>query len=144
SDSPSHEDDDHHHDHGISYIPTIASLILLLGGIGMDYFGTSWFEGIIRFVWYSAAYLPVGGKVLAYAVQNIAKGDIFNEFFLMGIATLGAFFIGEYAEGVAVMLFYVIGEHFQESAVDRSRKSIKALIDNRPDSVNVLRDRKSG
>lgn len=138
--SPTHEEDDHHHDHGISYIPTIASLLLLLGGIGMDYFGTSWFEGLIRFAWYLAAYLPVGGKVLAYAAQNIAKGDVFNEFFLMGIATLGAFFIGEYAEGVAVMLFYVIGEHFQESAVDRSRKSIKALIDNRPDTVNVLRN----
>src|SRR5690606_11184541 len=122
------------------YFPTIISFILLLSGILLSYFGVSWFNGTIKFIWYAAAYLPVGGKVLLQAARNIAKGDVFNEFFLMGIATLGAFYIGEYAEGVAVMLFYVIGEHFQDSAVRRSRKSIKNLIDNRPDSANVLRD----
>lgn len=127
------------HDHGISYVPTLISLILLLGGIALDYFNAPWFTGYLRFAWYAAAYLPVGSKVLGHAARNIAKGDVFNEFFLMGIATLGAFYIGEYAEGVAVMLFYVIGEHFQESAVRRSRKSIKDLIDNRPDQVNVIR-----
>src|SRR5690606_20451655 len=135
--APSHE---HEHDHGIAYFPTIISFILLLSGILLSYFGVPWFNGTIKFIWYAAAYLPVGGKVLLQAARNIAKGDVFNEFFLMGIATLGAFYIGEYAEGVAVMLFYVIGEHFQESAVRRSRKSIKDLIDNRPDSANVLRD----
>ncbi len=132
--------DDHHHDHGIGYIPTAISLVLLLSGMLLSYFEVPWFDGLIKFAWFAIAYLPVGGKVLLQAARNIAKGDVFNEFFLMGIATLGAFYIGEYAEGVAVMLFYVIGEHFQETAVRRSRKSIKDLIDNRPDSANVFRN----
>ena len=128
------------HDHGASYAPTIISLVLLLIGIALDYFDAGWFTGYIRLAWFAAAYLLVGGKVLLHAAKNIAKGQVFNEFFLMGIATLGAFYIGEYAEGVAVMLFYVIGEHFQEAAVRKSRRSIKALIDNRPDIVNVMRN----
>lgn len=132
--------DDHDHNHAVSYIPTIVSLILLASGIALDYFEVAWFTGQIQLPWFGVAYFLVGGKVLLQAAKNIARGDVFNEFFLMGIATLGAFFIGEYAEGVAVMLFYVIGEHFQESAVKRSRRSIKALIDNRPDIVNVFRE----
>lgn len=135
--SSSHE---HQHDHGIEYLPTVASSVLLLSGILLSYFEVPWFEGWIKFIWFVAAYLPVGGKVLLQAARNIARGDVFNEFFLMGIATLGAFYIGEYAEGVAVMLFYVIGEHFQDSAVRKSRKSIKDLIDNRPDTATVLRN----
>lgn len=137
SPSPSHE---HDHNHGVEFIPTLSSLVLLLSGILLSYLKAPWFTDLIAFLWFAAAYLPVGGKVLLQAARNIAKGEVFNEFFLMGIATLGAFYIGEYAEGVAVMLFYVIGEHFQESAVRRSRKSIKDLIDNRPDTANVLRD----
>lgn len=125
---------------GASYAPTIISLVLLLGGIALDYFNVVWFSGHIRLGWFAVAYLPVGGKVIWHAVRNIAKGQVFNEFFLMGIATIGAFYIGEYAEGVAVMLFYVIGEHFQEAAVKKSRRSIKDLIDNRPSTVNVLRN----
>ena len=125
-------------DEGTSYLPTIISLVLLLAGIALDYFQVDWFTGYIRLAVYSLAYLLVGGKVLLHAARNIAKGSIFNEFLLMGIATLGAFYIGEYAEGVAVMLFYVIGEHFQEAAVARSRKSIKALIDNRPEIVDLV------
>ena len=121
SSDTSHQHAGDAHDHGVSYIPTAISFILLLSGILLTYLEVSWFNGLLRFIWFAAAYLPVGGKVLLYAATNIAKGDVFNEFFLMGIATLGAFYIGEYAEGVAVMLFYVIGEHFQESAVRRSR-----------------------
>lgn len=124
----------------ISYSPTLLSLALLLAGIAFDYFDAAWFQNFIRLGWFSLAYILVGGKVLLYAAKNIASGEVFNEFFLMGIATLGAFYIGEYAEGVAVMLFYVIGEHFQEAAVMRSRRSIKDLIDNRPEIVNVLRN----
>ncbi|PRX47959.1 heavy metal translocating P-type ATPase [Salegentibacter salegens] len=123
-----------------SYIPTIISLILLLAGIALDYFGTEWFSGYIRLLIFGISYLLVGARVIKYALTNIAKGDVFNEFFLMSIATLGAFYIGEYAEGVAVMLFYVIGEHFQEAAVARSRRSIKALIDNRPEEVGLVKD----
>jgi len=121
-----------------SYLPTIISLVLLLAGIALDYFAVNWFTGYIRLAAYSIAYLLVGGKVLIHAARNIANGSIFNEFLLMGLATVGAFYIGEYAEGVTVMLFYVIGEHFQEAAVTRSRKSIKDLIDNRPDTVDLV------
>nr|WP_181308036.1 heavy metal translocating P-type ATPase [Rufibacter sp. XAAS-G3-1] len=131
------KEEDHDHD-GASYVPTIISLILLLTGIGLDFFDVEWFAGSLRLAVFGIAYLLVGGKVLVHAAKNIARGEVFNEFFLMGIATLGAFYIGEYAEGVAVMLFYVIGEHFQEAAVARSRKSIKALIDNRPEIVGLV------
>ena len=121
-----------------SFIPTVVSLVLLLLGIALDFFEVDWFSGYLRLTVFGVAYILVGSKVVKHAVTNIAKGNIFNEFFLMTIATLGAFYIGEYAEGVAVMLFYVIGEHFQEAAVARSRRSIKALIDNRPEEVSVL------
>lgn len=124
------------------YLPTMISLVLLLVGMGLNFWKTPWFSGTIKLLWFVAAYLPVGGKVLWYAAKNIGKGQVFNEFFLMGIATLGAFFIGEYAEAVAVMLFYVIGEHFQEAAVKKSRGSIKNLIGSRPDKVQVLREGK--
>ena len=71
------------------------------------------------------------------AVKNIFKGQVFDENFLMSIATIGAFFIGEYPEGVAVMLFYQVGELFQSYAVGKSRKSIASLMDIRPDYANV-------
>ncbi|MBK0401871.1 cadmium-translocating P-type ATPase [Adhaeribacter sp. BT258] len=138
---PNKDEDGHdHEDESSSYIPTVISLVLLLTGIALDYTDVTWFEGYIRLAVFGIAYLLVGWKVLWHAITNIKNGSIFNEFFLMGIATLGAFYIGEYAEGVAVMLFYVIGEHFQEAAVARSRKSIKDLIDNRPEIVGVLRN----
>ncbi|HEY4650929.1 MAG TPA: HAD-IC family P-type ATPase, partial [Pontibacter sp.] len=121
-----------------SYIPTAISLVLLLGGILLDYLGTPWFTGAVRFIVYSMAYVLVGWRVVWHAVQSL-RSSFFNEFFLMSMATLGAFYIGEYAEGVAVMLFYVIGEHFQEAAVLRSRRSIRALIDNRPDEVELIK-----
>ncbi|WP_276496210.1 heavy metal translocating P-type ATPase [Pontibacter litorisediminis] len=120
-----------------SYIPTALSLILLLGGILLDYLDTPWFTGYVRFIVYAVAYVLVGWRVVWHALRSL-RGSFFNEFFLMSMATLGAFYIGEYAEGVAVMLFYVIGEHFQEAAVLRSRRSIKALIDNRPDEVELV------
>jgi Cd2+/Zn2+-exporting ATPase len=129
------------HSHGEvenSYMPAIISLVLLVTGIVLDYLNITWFSGYVRIAVYSIAYLLVGWKVISHAIRNIAKGNVFNEFFLMSIATIGAFSLGEYAEGVAVMLFYVIGEHFQEAAVARSRKSIKDLIDNRPQTVSLL------
>jgi Zn2+/Cd2+-exporting ATPase len=120
-----------------SYIPTAISLILLLGGLLLDYLDTPWFTGYVRLIVYGIAYVLVGWRVVWHAIRSI-RGSFFNEFLLMSMATLGAFYIGEYAEGVAVMLFYVIGEHFQEAAVLRSRRSIKALIDNRPDEVGLV------
>ena len=83
------------------------------------------------------SYIIVGGDVVKRAVKNIFKGQVFDENFLMSIATIGAFFIGEYPEGVAVMLFYQVGELFQSYAVGKSRKSIASLIDIRPDYANV-------
>lgn len=88
------------------------------------------------------AYLLAGWDVLGLAIRKSLRGDIFNEFVLMSVATLGAFYIGEYSEGVAVMVFYSIGEWFQDAAVDRATASIKALLDIRPDEVTVIRDGK--
>lgn len=87
-----------------------------------------------------ASYLVIGGDVLFKAVKNILRGQVFDENFLMGIATVGAFIIGEYPEGVAVMLFYQVGELFQSYAVDKSRKSIASLMDIRPDYANIQRN----
>lgn len=86
------------------------------------------------------AYAVIGLDVLWDAVQNILRGQVFDENFLMAIATVGAFFLGEYAEGVAVMLFYQVGELFQSYAVSKSRRSIAEAMDIRPDYANVLRD----
>ena len=86
------------------------------------------------------SYIIVGGDVVKRAVKNIFKGQVFDENFLMSIATIGAFFIGEYPEGVAVMLFYQVGELFQSYAVGKSRKSIASLMDIRPDYANVKKD----
>jgi Cd2+/Zn2+-exporting ATPase len=86
------------------------------------------------------AYIIAGYPVLFGAFKNIIKGYVFDENFLMLIASLGAFLIGEYPEAVAVMLFYQVGEFFQEYSVDKSKKSIASLMDIRPDYANVKRD----
>jgi len=84
-----------------------------------------------------ASYLIVGGDVVWRAIRGIASGQVFSEHFLMTIATIGAFLVGQYPEGVAVMMFYLVGELFQDMAVDHSRKSISALMDIRPDYANL-------
>ena len=140
------EEDGHDHDHSIKekstfqlFLPAIISFGLLLLAIGFDnYFTQSWFTGWVRIVWYVAAYLPVGLPVIKEAIQSIRKSDVFSEFLLMSIATIGAFAIGEYPEGVAVMLFYAIGEIFQSLAVQRAKRNIKSLLDQRPDEVTIL------
>lgn len=88
---------------------------------------------------YGFAYLLAGYNVLYLAWRKAIRADFFNEFFLMSVATIGAFAIGSYSEGVAVMAFYSIGEWFQDAAVDRAKRNIKALLDIRPDKVTVLR-----
>ena len=95
---------------------------------------------LILLIIYLTAYLIVGGDVVLKAFRNILKGQIFDENFLMSLATIGAFIIGEYPEGVAVMLFYQIGELFQDYAINKSRKSIADLMDIRPDYANVVRN----
>lgn len=93
---------------------------------------------LIEWILYGSSYLLIGGPVLQAAFKNIKRGQVFDENFLMGIATIGAFAIQEFPEGVAVMLFYMVGEMFQEKAVDRSRRSIKNLMDIRPDYANLV------
>lgn len=90
----------------------------------------------IEFALFLISYLLVGGEVLLVAVKNILRGEVFDENFLMALATVGAFSIGQFPEGVGVMLFYQIGEFFQDIAVNKSRKSISALMDIRPDYAN--------
>lgn len=122
------------------YLPVLASLLLLLAGIAMDYFDIGFFTGYIRLLWYVIAYIPVGYSVLKETLEGFINKEFFTEFSLMSIATLGAFAIGEYPEAVAVMLFYTVGELFQGAAVNRAKENIKALLDVRPDSAAVLRD----
>jgi Cd2+/Zn2+-exporting ATPase len=114
---------------------------MLIAGIAIDYFDAfPFFKGWIRIVWYTVAYIPVGFPVIREGWKSIKNGDFFTEFFLMSIATLGAFAIGEYPEGVAVMLFYAVGELFQNAAVNRAKGNIKALLDVRPNEALVYRD----
>ncbi len=101
-------------------------------------FSNEWINNII----YMIAYIIVGLEIVLDAIKNITKGEVFDENFLMAVATIGAFGIGEFPEAVAVMLFYQIGELFQSYAVDKSRKSISNLMDIRPDFANVQRDGK--
>ena len=98
------------------------------------------FKQWISLAIFLVAYLKAGGTVVKKALVNICNGQVFDENFLMSIATIGAFFVGEYPEGVAVMLFYQVGELFQSYAVGKSRKSIASLMQLRPDSANLLKD----
>lgn len=99
-------------------------------------------QGVLRFVVFFIAYMIAGSDVLSEAFKNILKGKIFDENFLMGIATLGAFAINEYPEAVMVMILFQIGEMFQSYAVEKSRKSITELMDIRPDYANIEQDGK--
>lgn len=124
-----------------TYLPAIFSFVMLIAGIAFDYFETfPYFSGWIRIVWYVVAYLPVGFPVIREGWNSIVKGDFFTEFLLMSIATIGAFAIGEYPEGVAVMLFYAVGELFQNAAVNKAKRNIKALLDVRPNEALVYRN----
>ncbi len=135
-------DHDHSHESGNNFkffFPAIISFLFLIFAIVFDnYFPQAWFTGYVRIIWYIVAYLPVGLPVLIDALKSIRKGDFFSEFFLMSIATIGAFGIGQFPEGVAVMLFYGIGEIFQSLAVSRAKSNIKLLLDQRPDTASVI------
>lgn len=110
---------------------------LIIGGaifaVGMIFNFQNWLELTLFLI----SYIIVGGPVVLKAIKGIARGQVFSEHFLMSVATIGAFFIGEYPEGVAVMMFYLVGELFQDLAVGHSRKSISALMDIRPDYANL-------
>ena len=115
-------------------VKLIAAAVVYVAAILMQKFGVG---EILVFAIYLLALVVSGGEVIWTAVKNIAKGRVFDENFLMSVATIGAFIIGEYAEGVAVMLFYQVGELFQSYAVGKSRKSIAELMDIRPDYANL-------
>ncbi len=146
-----HEGDGHDHSHDHShdgalgwraYLPALISLVILLSGLAIEYLlKASFFQGWLKIIWYTIAYIPVGLPVIKEAWEALLKGEVFTEFFLMSIATIGAFAIGEYPEGVAVMLFYAIGELFQTAAVRRAKNNIKSLLDVRPKIANVLRNK---
>ncbi|GAB3840948.1 heavy metal translocating P-type ATPase [Hymenobacter jeollabukensis] len=137
-------EDDDDHDHGAGdgspYLWPGVSLALLLSGIALNYFDVTWFAGYVRLLWYGVAFLLVGWKVMKAAVLSVPSGNIFNEFLLMSLATLGAFAIGEYPEGVAVMLFYTVGELFQDAAVNRAKRSIRALLEIQATEVTIVRN----
>ncbi len=117
-------------------------VLMLAAGCWADHCAAWWQTGDTwwRPAWYAAAFLPVGLPVAREAWEELRKGEIFSEFTLMIIATAGAFCIGEFPEAVAVMLFYAVGEHFQDKAVDKARHDVQALIELRPDTVRTLRD----
>ncbi len=140
-------DEDDGHDHGgeesdgwQSHWPLLSSLAILFVMLVME-FGFKFKPAFpVDLIIYMLAYLLAGYNVLKLAFRKAIRFDFFNEFFLMSVATIGAFAIGSYSEGVAVMVFYSIGEWFQDSAVSKAKRSIKALLDIRPDEVTVLRN----
>ena len=109
----------------------VISLVLMLGGHFLPL--TSW----IRIIYYLIIYVIIGRKIVVKAVKNIFNGEVFDENFLMVVATVGAFAVKQYPEAVAVMLFYQIGELFQRLALESSRRSIAGLVDMRPDYANL-------
>ena len=160
-------DHQHGHDHGHSHdhdqnlsaqeiiqeiTPAVLSFVVLFAGIIIDFLGIPFFQGSIdllnwsipiQIIWYGIPFILVGCPVIKEALLLMVKEkDFFNELSLMSFATVGAFAIGEYAEGLGVMVFYAIGEVVQGLAVSKSKKNIKSLLDVRPDIANVLRDDK--
>ena len=127
------------HDHGEEKLPVgkiITAAAMLITGLLLQEWDAAWFQNTpTRLVFYGVAYAFVALPVVREAWEWAVKGDIFSEFMLMTIATIGAFAIGEYPEAVAVMLLYCIGEAFQDRAVDRARDNIEALIKLRPTKV---------
>lgn len=148
-------DDDEEEEGEITLKRIIFSLVLFIVALGVEhvsFFAKALsfvqFDGVtlhraIYLVLYFVAYIACGKDVLKSAVNNIRRGKVFDEKFLMAVASVGAIFLGEVGEAVAVMLFYNIGEFFQDYAVDKSRSSISALMDIRPDKAVVVRDGKT-
>lgn len=140
-----HSDDDGHN-HGaeepagwLNHWPLLTSLAIVVVMMILEYGFHITFNTFIQLAVFIPAYFLAGYNVLNLAVRKALRLDFFNEFFLMSVATIGAFAIGSFSEGVAVMVFYSIGEWFQDSAVNNAKRSIKALLDIRPDAVDVIR-----
>ncbi|MBR6902639.1 MAG: heavy metal translocating P-type ATPase, partial [Clostridia bacterium] len=122
-------------EHKWDLVRIILSAVVLIFGVISSRAG--WFNDIINLLIFAAAYIIAGFEVVEKSVKNIAKGEIFDENFLMIIASLGAFIIGQHAEAVFVVLFYSVGELFEHIAGDRSRKSISAIAKIRPDTARL-------
>ena len=141
-------DDGHDHEHGgdeaqagwKSHWDLLLSLAILIILLVLEYGFNVHLPNIPLLIINLIAYVLAGRSVLNLAFRKSIRVDIFNEFVLMSVATIGAFIIGEYEEGVAVMVFYQIGEWFQDAAVNNAKKNIKALLDIRPDEVTVFRN----
>ena len=149
------EDNEEHEEEGELSLRQIICAIVLFGAalavehlsvfsrmLGSIQFGPVGMQRLVFLVLYFAAYIICGKDVIKSAVKNILHGEIFDEKFLMSIASVGAIFVGEIGEAVAVMIFYNLGEFFQDYAVDKSRNSISALMDIRPDKAFVVRNGK--
>ena len=122
------------------YIPALLSFILLGTGLILENVRPDIFQDRWQLIVYGIAYYIVGKPVVLKALKNLFTVNVFNEFFLMSLATIGAFAIGEYAEGVAVMLFYTVGELFQAAAINKARRSIESLLRLQVEEVTVLEE----
>lgn len=139
---------EHNHSHGGGekglfkmFLPAIVCAVLLLSGVLLDYFNFSLFSyEWIKFSWFALSYLPVGLPVFKEMFEGFRDYDFFNEFSLMSLASLGAFYLREYPEAVSVMLFYSIGENFQDLAVQKAKKNINELLDQRPDEAVIFQN----
>ncbi|MGL5353962.1 MAG: heavy metal translocating P-type ATPase [Clostridium sp.] len=136
--SKSNNEESHDHSHGSEGFKIKDNITLIIGAIIYALAIISEGSEVLSVALFVVSYLLIGGKVVLTAIRNILRGEVFDENFLMTVATVGAFAIGEYSEAVAVMLFYGVGEMFQSYAVNRSRKSITSLMDIRADYANVL------
>ena len=129
------QDQDHHHEnHGDEKKQILLGGGLFAAGLILDWLGL----GYVAIAAFVISYVVLGREVVATALKNLTKGHVFDENFLMSLATIGAFFIGEYPEAVGVMLFYRVGEYFEHRAVERSRSQIMEAVDLRPETVNLL------
>ena len=129
-----HEHGHEHHDHENSPKPLILGAVLFAAGLILEQLGLGWLSVAVC----AAAYILLGHKVVRSAVKNLFQGHVMDENFLMALASIGAFFIGNAPEGVGVMLFYQVGEFFEHRAVERSRSQILAAVDLRPEMVNRM------
>ena len=121
----------------------MLSFILLMAGMGLREAGVAAFSNnIVCLAWFILAFLPVGLGVMREAWECAMNKEVFSEFMLMTIASIGAFIIGEYPEAVAVMLFYCVGETLQDMAVDKARDNIRSLMEFHPKTAVVIRDGK--
>ncbi|MBQ8678148.1 MAG: heavy metal translocating P-type ATPase [Treponema sp.] len=127
----------------VEHLPMFEPSSPLMSSLSKNFPTVGDFPRLLYGILYLAAYLICGRDVIKGAVRNIHKGNVFGEQFLMTVASVGAIFVGEFAEAVAVMLFYNLGEFVQDYAVDRSRDSISALMDIRPDRATVIREGKA-